>query len=112
MVTAGAGACSLATEGWAKPSSRHAVFLALAGTFLTGGHAALLFAYRIGSTAVIAPFFYSLALWGVVSGLIVWGALPNETALVGIGMIAASGVLIVLTDGDRGRGSPALGVGG
>ena len=108
MVMAAAGAMSLGVEIWTAPTLRHLMFLGAAGLFVTLGHAGLLLAYRLGHTAAIAPFFYSFALWAVLSGLIVWGALPNPLALAGIAVIAASGVAIVLSDQRRGRRARAL----
>ena len=58
-------------------------FLGFAGLFVTLGHVGLLLAYRLGRTAAVAPFFYSFALWAVLSG--------------------ASGVAIVLLDRRRGE---------
>jgi drug/metabolite transporter (DMT)-like permease len=96
MVMAASAALSLGVETWAAPTGRHLVFLGAAGVLVTLGHAGLLLAYRLGRTAIIAPFFYSLALWGVVSGLIVWRELPNPLALTGIALIVISGVAVVL----------------
>jgi drug/metabolite transporter (DMT)-like permease len=66
------------------------------------GHSGLLLAYRLGRTGSVAPFFYSFALWGVVSGLVIWGELPNALALTGIAVIAGSGVAIVVLGQRRG----------
>jgi drug/metabolite transporter (DMT)-like permease len=98
MVTAAAGALSFRVETWRAPTASHLAYLGAAGVLLTLGHAGLLLAYRLGRTAVIAPFFYSFALWGVVSGVVVWGTWPNPLALAGIGLIATSGIAIVLLD--------------
>jgi drug/metabolite transporter (DMT)-like permease len=103
MVMVVAGAMSLSLENWVSPTARHLTFLGLAGLFLALGHVGLLLAYRLGRTATIAPFFYSFALWGVVSGLIIWGELPNDLALTGIALIVASGIAIVLLDQRKGR---------
>jgi drug/metabolite transporter (DMT)-like permease len=85
------------------PTARHLIFLGFAGLLLAMGHVGLLLAYRLGRTATIAPFFYSLALWGVMSGLIIWRELPNVLALTGIALIVASGIAIVLLDQRKGR---------
>jgi len=50
----------------------------------------------------VAPFYYMFAIWAVCSGVLVFGTLPNALALVGIGLIVASGVAVVLLDA-RGR---------
>jgi len=108
MVMVGAAALSLSVEIWTAPTHRHLAFLGAAGLFVTLGHAGLLLAYRLGRTTLIAPFFYSFALWAMVSGLVVWGALPNPLALAGIALITVSGVAIVLLDRRGGRSGVAL----
>jgi len=108
MVMVGAAPLSLSVEIWTAPTHRHLAFLGAAGLFVTLGHAGLLLAYRLGRTTLIAPFFYSFALWAMVSGLVVWGALPNPLALAGIALITVSGVAIVLLDRRGGRSGVAL----
>ena len=108
IVMATAAVMSLAFERWQAPTTRHLAFLGFAGLFVTFGHVGLLLAYRLGRTAAVAPFFYSFALWGVLSGLFVFGALPNALALVGIGLIVGSGVAVVLIDQHRGGEEVAL----
>jgi drug/metabolite transporter (DMT)-like permease len=103
MVMMVAGAMSLGLENWQVPAEWHLAFLGFAGLFVTLGHVGLLLAYRLGRTAAVAPFFYSFALWAVLSGLFVFDVLPNALALVGIALIAGSGVAIVLLDQRRGE---------
>ena len=107
-VMATAGLMSLGFETWRPPAGWHLAFLGLAGIFVTLGHVGILLAYRLGRTSAVAPFFYSFALWAVLSGLLVFGALPNALALAGIAMIVASGVAIVLIDQRRGGTEIAL----
>jgi len=107
IVMLAAGAFSLGVETWTTPTLRHLAFLGAAGIFVTFGHAGLLVAYRLGHTIVIAPFFYSFAPWALLSGLLVWGALPNPVALAGIALIIISGVANVLLE-QRWRSSTAF----
>jgi drug/metabolite transporter (DMT)-like permease len=102
MVMVVAGLMSPGLESW-PPAGWHLAFLGFAGLFVTLGHGGLLLAYRLGRTAAVAPFFYSFALWAVLSGVVVFGALPNALALLGIALIVASGVAIVLLDQPRGE---------
>jgi drug/metabolite transporter (DMT)-like permease len=95
------GIMTLAREDWIAPDDRHLLFVAAAGFFVTLGHFAIFLAYRLGSAAAVAPFFYTFAIWAVLSGLIVWGELPNALALAGILMVMASGLAIVLLDRQR-----------
>lgn len=100
-VTLAAGALTFCQEAWVAPGASHGAYLFAAGVLVTLGHAGVLLAYRLGRASAIAPFFYSFVLWGLVAGVVVWGVLPNPTALVGITAIVASGIAIVLLDRRR-----------
>lgn len=101
IVMAGSGIMMLLTEDVVWPSIKHALYLLAAGVFVTLGHLGIFMAYRLGAPGVIAPFFYSFAIWAVVAGVVVFHELPNPLALVGIATIVASGLGIVLFDRSR-----------
>jgi drug/metabolite transporter (DMT)-like permease len=103
VVLAGSGVAHLVSEEWVTPGPRHLTLLAGAGLFLIFGHFFIFMSYRIGPTGVVAPFFYSFTLWAVISGLIVFGELPNTLALAGIALVVASGLAVVLLDERRRR---------
>ncbi len=103
IVMAASAVMLVGFERWQAPKDWHLAFLGFAGLFVTLGHVGLLLAYRLGRTAAVAPFFYSFALWAVLSGFFVFGVLPNALALAGIALIAGSGVAIVLIDQRRGE---------
>lgn len=107
MVTLAAGGMSAWHESWVAPSGSQLASLGAAGLLVTLGHAGVLLAYRLGRTATIAPFFYSFALWGLVAGVLVWGALPNPTALAGIALIVVSGIAVIVVDRRRQAGEVA-----
>jgi drug/metabolite transporter (DMT)-like permease len=103
LVMIAAAAMSVGFETWVAPTGRHLSFLGFAGLFVTLGHVGILLAYRLSPTAAVAPFFYSFALWGVLSGLLIWHHLPNALALTGIALIVGSGITIVALDQRRDR---------
>jgi drug/metabolite transporter (DMT)-like permease len=72
--------------------------MAGAGFFLIFGHFFLFMAYRVGPTGVVAPFYYCFTVWAVVSGLLVFGELPNKAAICGIVLVVTSGLVIVSLD--------------
>jgi len=98
IVMIGAGVMMLLTDEFVMPSPRHALYLLAAGVLVTMGHFGIFMAYRLGAPGVIAPFFYSFAIWAVIAGVVVFHALPNPIALLGIAAIVASGLGIVLFD--------------
>jgi len=103
VVLAGATIAHLSTEQWVVPETRHLLLLAGAGFFLIFGHFFIFTAYRVGPTSAVAPFYYSFTVWALISGLVVFGHLPNPLAIAGIVLVVASGLLIVLIDGRKRR---------
>ena len=103
VVLAGAGIAHLLTERWVVPGPHHLLLMAGAGFFLIFGHFFIFMAYRTGPTGVVAPFYYCFTIWAVVSGLLVYGQLPNMLAVGGIVLVVGSGLAIVLLDGRKRR---------
>ncbi|TGT73080.1 DMT family transporter [bacterium M00.F.Ca.ET.159.01.1.1] len=103
VVLAGSGAAHLVTEQWVMPEGRHLLLIAGAGLFLIFGHFFIFMAYRVGPTSVVAPFYYCFTVWAVISGLLVFGQLPNALAVCGILLVIASGLAIVSLDERRRR---------
>jgi len=101
VVMLGSGALSLLSEDLVMPTLTNLGYLLGAGFFVTLGHFGIFTAYRLGSAGAVAPFFYSFAVWAVLSGLFVFHVLPNALALAGIAAIVASGLGIVLLDRRR-----------
>jgi len=105
VVLLGTAVIGPATESWQAPSWREIGLVAAAALFLMAGHFSIFMAYRMGEPGAVGPFFYTSAIWALVSAMIVFGTPPNGLALAGIALIVACGVAVVL--GDRKRGSGA-----
>jgi drug/metabolite transporter (DMT)-like permease len=103
VVLIGAGIAHLISETWIVPQAHHLLLLAGAGFFLIFGHFFIFMAYRIGPIGVVAPFYYCFSVWAVISGLVVFGQLPNFVAICGIVLVVASGLTIILLDERRRR---------
>ena len=52
-------------------------------------------AYAIASPSLIAPFEYTALIWSVILGFMVWGDIPDYNAMIGTGLIVASGIYII-----------------
>jgi drug/metabolite transporter (DMT)-like permease len=97
-VMIGGGIAHLLFEDWVVPSTAAVVYLAGAGFFLAIAQFLLFLSYRTGATGAVAPFIYMFAVWAVISGIVVFGSLPNPLALVGIALIIGSGVTVAVLD--------------
>ena len=107
IVLAGAAGGHFLLEEWQTPGLRHLLLLAGSGFFLIFGHFFIFMAYRVGPTGAVAPFFYCFTVWAVISGLVVFGHLPNTLAICGIVLVVTSGLLIVYNDRRKRRLAPA-----
>ncbi|SKC99275.1 EamA domain-containing membrane protein RarD [Burkholderia sp. CF099] len=107
LVLIGAFVMHLLFEQTVAPSMSHVLLLTASGLFLFAGHYLLFTAYRLGPTAIVAPYYYFFTFWALVAGAIVFGTLPNLTAIAGIVLVIVSGVAIVVLDRFRIRPASA-----
>jgi drug/metabolite transporter (DMT)-like permease len=107
VVLIGAAIGHVVFESWVTPDARHFLLLGGAGLFLIFGHFFIFMAYRVGPTGIVAPFFYCFTVWAVISGVVVFGHLPNPLAISGIVLVVASGLAIVLLDERKRKLAPA-----
>ena len=107
IVMVGALVLSLLFETHVQPTLRHGWLMFIAGFFLMCGHSFVFMAYRMAPARVVAPFNYAFMLWAGLSGLIVFGDVPNALALGGMALIMAAGLAVVLLEG-RSRGAKPI----
>jgi drug/metabolite transporter (DMT)-like permease len=79
-------------ETWLWPSTIEVAYLAGASVALLAGQFCLIAAMRTGEIAVVAPFRYSIILWAVLSGYLVWREVPDLATWVGIAIVSAAGL--------------------
>jgi len=94
---------------WVAPAPQRLAQMAGAGLFLVSGQLFVFLAYRLAPAAIVAPFSYTAALWGVLSGALVFGDLPNALGFSGMALIVASGVAVVILGGRQRGGVAAAG---
>lgn len=90
-VTTAASAFAL-TEVWQAPSPQAIAMIAGAALFVLAGYYSITEAMRRGAVAAVSPFRYSVILWAIVAGLIVFGEKPDPAALAGTGIVMAAGL--------------------
>jgi drug/metabolite transporter (DMT)-like permease len=106
MVIAGASATmvmlsSLAFipfETWLWPSGLTTLTLAGSAAALLSGQYWLIAAMRTGEIAVVAPYRYSVIVWAIASGYIVWGEVPDLASWLGIAIVSLAGLYTFLRE--------------
>jgi drug/metabolite transporter (DMT)-like permease len=79
-------------ETWQWPTLGMVLILLGSSVALLGGQYWLIAAMRTGEIAVVAPFRYSIILWAIASGFIVWGEVPDVATWIGIAIVTAAGI--------------------
>ncbi len=82
----------IAGEQWIMPSGRAVALLAGASIFLIGGYLTAVDFMRHGDIAVVAPFRYTVIIWAVIAGFLVWREVPDLPMVIGTLVIIVTGV--------------------
>jgi drug/metabolite transporter (DMT)-like permease len=69
--------------------------LAGAAFLVLGGNYAIIEAFRDTDLSAVSPFRYSVILWAVLLGLVVFGDMPTALSLLGLALVIASGLYTV-----------------
>ncbi len=85
------------------PSASDLPFLALAGVCAGMAQLALILATRHAPANQVAPAQYSQMVWAIVIGGVFFAEFPDTPAIVGICLIAVSGLFTFLREETRGR---------
>jgi len=85
-------------ESWIEPSMLVLAGLAAASLALLTGQHWLVFAMRVGEIPVVAPVRYSIILWAIASGWVVWGELPDTASWAGIAILVGAGIYTFLRE--------------
>jgi drug/metabolite transporter (DMT)-like permease len=79
-------------ETWVWPNATELAFLAAAAGFILVGFVCIINAMRIGDISLVAPFRYSIILWAIIIGYLVWGDVPDAYTLAGIAVVVGTGI--------------------
>jgi drug/metabolite transporter (DMT)-like permease len=53
---------------------------------------------RTGEIAAVAPFRYSVILWAVLAGYLVWREVPDAASWIGIVVVTGAGIYTFLRE--------------
>lgn len=80
---------------WQTPTLPDAGLFLFMGLIGTLGMSLITQGYRHAPAAVIAPFDYSVLVWGVIIGWVVFHDIPTPNVWIGAAMLIASGLYIL-----------------
>lgn len=80
------------TETWIMPSLDVTLRLAVAAALVLIGYWSLIEAMRTAEISAIAPFRYTVVLWAIVLGFLVFGEVPSLYTIAGSMIVVAAGL--------------------
>ncbi|WP_421695894.1 DMT family transporter [Aestuariivirga sp.] len=102
FVTFGGAALAL-VQGVQWPELWQVGLLALAACFLSAGYLLMVATLRVGELTGTAPFRYSVMIFAIVSGILVFGEFPDGIAIAGMVLIVICGLYAAHREALRAR---------
>jgi drug/metabolite transporter (DMT)-like permease len=84
----------MAIATWKTPSAAEAGWLLANGVINLAGQWLIVRALQLAPVATVAPVTYTVLVWAILLGWLVFGTLPDGWTLVGAGVIIASGLYV------------------
>jgi drug/metabolite transporter (DMT)-like permease len=79
---------------WVTPSLRDFLLLSLFGVVSIAALACVNRSLKLAPASVVVPYQYTMIIWAVVLGYVVFGDIPDVLTLVGAAIIIAAGLVI------------------
>jgi drug/metabolite transporter (DMT)-like permease len=79
-------------ETWVQPESQVMLQIVGSATFSLIGHMAVIMSVRSGDLSAIVPFRFSIVIWALILGYLLWGTLPDTWTIVGMGVVISAGL--------------------
>ncbi|MET4391053.1 drug/metabolite transporter (DMT)-like permease [Bradyrhizobium sp. F1.4.3] len=93
----------LSVYHWVPPSPGSLVIFALAGCISVTALFCVNRSLKLAPASVVVPYQYSMIVWAVIFGFVVFGDVPQVATIVGAAIIIGAGFYIYLRERDLGR---------
>jgi drug/metabolite transporter (DMT)-like permease len=90
---------------WVPPTPGSLVIFALAGVISVTALFCVNRSLKLAPASVVVPYQYSMIVWAVIFGFVVFGDVPEVATIVGAAIIIGAGFYIYLRERDLGRAS-------
>ncbi|KJC41754.1 multidrug DMT transporter permease [Bradyrhizobium sp. LTSP849] len=90
---------------WVPPTPGSLVIFTLAGCISVTALFCVNRSLKLAPASVVVPYQYSMIVWAVIFGFVVFGDVPKIATIVGAAIIIGAGFYIYLRERDLGRGA-------
>jgi len=84
--------------GWVTPTLLDLGLLALLGIVAMVAHLCVTRSLKLAEASIVVPYQYTLILWALLFGWLVFGDRPSPAMLAGSGMIVAAGLALLVLE--------------
>ncbi|MGX9182094.1 DMT family transporter [Mesorhizobium sp. BHbdii] len=104
----GAGLLGVVTApfGWVQPSAFDLALLGALGVVAMVAHVCVNRAMKLADAATVSPFQYTILIWAIIFGWLVFDDVPRPAMLAGAAIIVAAGLFIFFRENRLKRGAP------
>ena len=104
-LTVAAGLAAVATD-WAPVGPRHLLALTVAALSLIVGYVFGVRSMRVGEIGFVQPFRYTLLVWAMLFGIVMFGEWPDRWMLVGSAIVVGTGLFTLHRERRLGLAQP------
>lgn len=97
----------LAPISWVTPGPRDYLLLGLLGIVALFAHACVNRSLKLAPASIVVPYQYTLILWAMVLGYLVFDDVPSLFLIAGAAIIVAAGIFIFLRERKLATGNDA-----
>src|ERR1700750_431135 len=94
--------------GWVTPGAASLVMFAAAGVISISALVCVNRSLKLAPASVVVPYQYSMIVWAVMFGVVVFGDVPSPATIIGAAIIIAAGIYIFLREQALGKQEPAI----
>jgi drug/metabolite transporter (DMT)-like permease len=94
--------------GWLTPTWPDLSLFAVAGAISVGALLCINRSLKLAPASVVVPYQYSMIVWAVIFGYVVFGDVPTLATLIGAAIIIGAGFYIFLREQALGREDPPV----
>lgn len=98
----------VAPLGWVRPSVLDFVLMMVLGVVATAAFACVNRSLKLAAASIVVPYQYTMIVWAVALGWLVFGDVPDRYTLIGSAIIVAAGLYIFWREQTVARREPVV----
>jgi drug/metabolite transporter (DMT)-like permease len=93
--------CVAAPFSWVPPTPLDFAALCLLGIVAMVAHVCVNRSLKLAPASIVAPYQYTLIIWAVLFGYVIFGDVPERSTIVGAAVICLAGLALLLLERDK-----------